>query len=484
MKRVALLSALIITQGCNSSDDTAPYMSTDSTFNCRDVNLSQFHNDTGKALRMIDTGLGQLKSAYNEETAIQTFFREAATKNATYLLLLRQKAIEACAANPELSVSHALTDGLNALYKESFEDMRIATCRSFGKEFDNEIILQEMQNPSKQLPYGDEAAISVKHVLDDKRYGAAYFETEVHAYCEENPNERIWSAYSAVARPALNIISSEQQAAHQLKKEQDAAEEKRLSEELHQANLRKYGKDLYQSGTPDCDDFIALHELSIFAENDRSIFQSALNATTNSIPKPSIPHQREAFQHVLKSNYEHTVRTIASNCSSSIEQAILTIPAVMDSESNIMSELISLSQEHRWGTEGKAAELALKHAKECAQGAKDQNLVCPNNAQDFFNYSLAALQIKELEQKLNKLEAQRQNKPSDFELSSYGKDCKQRLLNQGLRDKQYDDAVQEKCIPEAFTEYFSPLNKEIESVTEDISQANNYIMSIETKFKN
>ncbi len=484
MKRIALISALVITQGCNSSDDTAPYMSTDSTFSCRDVNLSQFHNDTGNALRMIDTGLSQLKSAYNEETSIQIFFREAATKNATYHLLLRQKTIEACAANPELSVGHALTDGLNALYKESFEDMRIATCRSFGKEFDNEQILQEMQNPSKQLPYGDEAALSVKPVLEDKRYGAAYFETEIHNHCEENPNERIWNAYSSVARPALNAIASEQQAAYQLKKEQEAAEEKRLSEELHQENLRKYSKDLYQSGTPDCENFIALHELSIFAEKDRSTFQSALNDTTNSIPKPSIPHQREAFQYALESNYERTVRIIANNCSTSIEQAILTIPTVMDSRSEIISELTSLSQKLRWGIEGQAAELALKHATECEQGAKDQNLVCPNNAQDFFNYSLVPLQIKDLEKKLDKLEAQRQNKPSDFELSSYGNDCKQRLINQGLRDKEYDDAAQEKCASEALTEYFLPLNKEIDSIKEDISQANNHITSIETKFKN
>jgi len=108
MKRIALISVLVITQDCNSSDDTAPYMSTDSTFSCKDVNLSQFHNDTGNALRMIDTGASQLKSAYKEETSIQIFFRETVTQNATYHLILRQKAIEACAANPELSVNNAL----------------------------------------------------------------------------------------------------------------------------------------------------------------------------------------------------------------------------------------------------------------------------------------------------------------------------------------------------------------------------------------
>lgn len=141
----------------------------------------------------------------------------------------------------------------------------------------------------------------------------------------------------------------------------------------------------------------------------------------------------------------------------------------MDSRSEIIGELTSLAQKTTWGVEGKAAELALKHALECEQ--KDsRNSVCLNTAQEFFNYSLAPLQIKELEKKLEKLEAQQQIKPSDLELGSYGNDCKQRLINQGLRDKEYDLAAQEKCTPEALTEYFAPLNKDIDTIKKDISQ--------------
>jgi len=469
MKRIALISALAMAQGCGSSDDAAPYIDADSTFSCKEVNLSQYHNNIANSLRMIDTGVSQLKSAYTEETLIQTFFRETVTKNATYHLILRQKAIEACAANPENGVNQALTDGLNSLYKQSFEDMRLATCRSFGNEFDNEQILNEMQNPSQKLPFGDITALNIKPILADNRYGAAYFANEVPSHCEDNPNERIWDAYDSVAQPALKTITSEQQAAQKIKNEQEAADKKRISEELHQENLRKYGKDLYQSGTPGCEDFKALHELSIFAENDRSTFQSALNDTVNSIPKLSTEHQRSAFQHALESNHENTVRIIANNCSTSIEQAVLTIPAVMDSRSEIIDELTSLAQKNR-GIEGNAAELALKHALECEQGTNSQNSVCFNSAQDFLNYSLAPLQIKELENKLEKLEAQKQIKPSDFELGSYGNDCKQRLINQGLRDKEYDVAAQEKCTPEALTEYFAPLNKDIDAMKKDIAQ--------------
>lgn len=469
MKRIALISALAMIQGCGSPDDVAPYIDADSTFSCKEINLSQFHNDTGNALRMIDTGVSQLKSAYTEETLIQIFFRETVTKNTAYHLILRQKAIEACAANPENGVNQALTDGLNSLYKQSLEDMRLATCRSFGNGFDNEQILKEMQNPSQKLPFGDMTALSIKPILADNRYGATYFANEVPSHCKDNPNERIWNAYYSVAQPALKVITSEQQAAHKIKNEQEAAEKQRISEELHQENLKKYSKDLYQSGTPGCEDFAALHELSISAENDRSTFQSALNDTVNSIPELSTEHQRNAFQHALESNHENTVRIIANNCSTSIEQAVLKIPAVMDSRSEIIGELTSLAQKTTWGVEGKAAELALKHALECEQ--KDsRNSVCLNTAQEFFNYSLAPLQIKELEKKLEKLEAQQQIKPSDLELGSYGNDCKQRLINQGLRDKEYDLAAQEKCTPEALTEYFAPLNKDIDTIKKDISQ--------------
>ncbi len=466
MKRMVLISALVITQGCNSSDDTAPYIDADSTFSCKDVNLSQFHNDIGKALRMIDTETLQLKSAYKEDTSIQTFFREAATKNTAYYLLLRQKTIEACAANPGLSLSHALTDGLNALYKESLKDMRLATCRSFDEEFDNAQILQEMQHPSKQPPLGDTIALGVIPVLEDKRYGVAYFEKRVKNHCKEKPSERIWDAYSLVAESAMKVISSERLAAQNLEEAKEAAEKARAKDELNKDNLRKYGHNLYQSGEPDCKGLREQYELSIYGEENLDIFPQAFYDTVHSIPRLSKPYQQEAFEEQLESRYKNTARLLAYNCSTTIEDAILSIPEVMDSVSPIISELKSLALGPRGG---QAAELALKNAIECEKETENLNLICPDNAEDFLNYNLAPFLIEDLENTLERLEAERKNKPNDFELGSYGQDCKQRLIDQGLRDKEYDNAVQEQCISEALDEYFSPLDKEIDATRKSIA---------------
>lgn len=97
---------------------------------------------------------------------------------------------------------------------------------------------------------------------------------------------------------------------------------------------------------------------------------------------------------------------------------------------------------------------------------------------------MAPFLIEDLENTLERLEAERKNKPNDFELGSYGQDCKQRLIDQGLRDKEYDNAVQEQCISEALDEYFSPLDKEIDATRKSIAQENNRMSSVEAKFKN
>lgn len=461
LKAVCVAGLALIVQGCRDSDDTVSYIDAESTSVCADVNHRSSNGDMYGALKLVDAAVMQLNSEYTSEALIQEFLREAVVKG-DYGQKFVGRIISYCAGNPRLGTNMAAADQLNLMYAESVTSESLATCVSYEDgAFNNEDMLEFI----KSLPSPNSTKANMEFTKDDPRFSSDYYSEYVGGYCEANPYKPLLQAYDSASLEAASVLGKEKRLVEDIKNKEIEAAKKKKAEEDFQADLSRYGRDLYSAGTANCDNFTAQFNLSFYSKIDVEPFKKAVMETMNSIPRPDLKYQREAYERVLSESPGRMMNAIVENCSNdlSLEDVVLKTHWVREAKSDLMAEL-EMSGNRSLGP------AVMQQAEECESGSAEAS-VCFREASDYISYGEAKSKISDLELKIAKKKVELNYNPNKFELDSYGygRDCYNGLIAQGLAGDAYEKEAVSQCLPKAREEFFSPVIAEINSLEEKLA---------------
>lgn len=492
LKRLSALALATATlSGCGSSNSEVPYVSADSTFTCDQLNRSDALGNTATTNSILKSAFKQLDNEYVEDTAIQRFYRGLVRKDLDYAFQHHKETLAACNGHADKGVNEAATDGLNSMYARAMREPRWATCTAYlDGNVNIDGVIQEMMKPTVLVIGGDSVASYVSVVYSAKGYGLDYLKKEVKSNCEAAPDKRLWNAFSEVSAPVANKLYQEASEAAE-------AERKKKVEEERANRLSRYSSSLYASKTASCDNFREQAQWASYSsDEDSPTFLAGLRATVADMPRPEKQYQREAFEKALEANFEDTVRAVVNNCGSDTtpEAAVLQSRVITEAKTPYYLELEALFEDKRradtcngyanvcpQGAEHMAAKRTFNEGVACESGQAGDGVTCFAVPADAYAYHLAVIQVGLLTNKRDEVKEKLSPAASSREVDYYMEPCKQRVIQRGFREDEYDAEVQRVCPGEALQTYLEPVKAELAKVEADIAAKQAEIASAKLK---
>lgn len=493
IKKVASLSLIIfLIQGCSSPDTEAPYVSSDSTFSCGELNRAKAIGSNNNVTAILNTAYTQLDREYIENTSIQNFYRNLVRQDVDYAFRHARTISENCESQPNKGINIAATDALIKMFNEIQSEPRWATCQSLNEGvISTSDVYTEMRNPTTLVMGGDPVVGPVSVVLNSPNYGIEYLDNEVKETCISEPNQRLWAIYSSISSP----ISRELQ---QLAYEEQIADNERKKEEERQQNLEKFSGSLFSTGIATCENFRDLEYYSRSGD-DSEYYLVALSATLNDIPELETPHHQAAFEEALENDIANLAYSIANSCSNNdFVNAAMGAREVSSAKSDYRVSLEEMYQQNRsYGISnicykdysggygmcpGNAvAQEAYDMGLACESGQASGDSICFDDPNTIFEYLFLEKIQQEFLRRRDEVQSRLNEEIGFSQLYRFMEPCKQRVINSGLRGEDYDLEVERVCPTEGIEAYRAQFTPEIEKINDELNhiemQLNNIMSS-------
>lgn len=487
-KAVSLSLITFLIQGCNSPDTEAPYVSSDSTFSCGELNRAKAIGSNSNVTAILNTAYTQLDREYIEDTSIQNFYRNLVRQDVDYAFRHARTISENCESQPNNGINIAATDALIKMFNEVQSEPRWATCQSLNEGvISTSDVYTEMRNPTTLVMGGDPVVGPVSVVLNSPNYGIEYLDNEVKETCISEPNQRLWAIYSSISSP----ISQELQ---QLAYEEQIAEHERKKEEERQQNLEKFSDSLFLKGIATCENFRDLEYYSRVSD-DNEHYLSVLTATLNDMPELETTHHQAAFEEALENDIEGLAHSIAYSCSNDdFISAIMETRQVSSAKSDYQVSLEEMYQQNRSANScyknysgygmcpGRVvAQEAYDIGLSCESSQNTENRLCFDNPNTIFEY----LFLEKIQQEFLRQHSEIQSRINEeigfSQLNRFMEPCKQTVISRGLRGEDYDREVERICPAQGVEAYRAQFTPEIEKINDELNyiemQLNNIMSS-------